>query len=214
MAFNDLERARVSYTLLLSSNFHKNHIFQPIFLRDISVCWEWRDLSKQHSYTLVLCCPLCLKAVQSLISPLEQLVVHLILNSLGYKMGRSGKKYTKKRKGFPGTQYQNIKKRKIEEEEVAQEPETVSKKKIRSQSPVSAATNYSPTCSNPCQPLDGFYMISGAALADALKEAHICPGGKNSINQLCKCMIIELQDYKYRYLNTWKDLISSMTMAM
>ncbi|XP_072165849.1 uncharacterized protein [Diadema setosum] len=92
-------------------------------------------------------------------------------------MPRKRQGYVKKRKGFHGVPSYEVKKRKLEEEKEEGAP-TASERKLEANKPALPHTSAcSPTHSNSRRELDGFYLISGQQLKDALQAAHVCNGG-------------------------------------
>ncbi|XP_063965894.1 uncharacterized protein LOC135156738 [Lytechinus pictus] len=108
-------------------------------------------------------------------------------------MPKKGQKYVKKRKGFNGIPWQDIKKARKEENQDPP-PQTASERKLKlNNSPAALNSKPGPTHTNPRQALEGNYIISGPLLAAALQKAHVCPGG----------YLIPLEDEtKRRGLNT------------
>ena len=93
-------------------------------------------------------------------------------------MPRKHQRYVKKRKGFNGISFHDMKKRKTEEEEVEEEP-TASERKLAANASLEAMESEpSPMREDSRHDLEGFYVISGHQLTAALQTAHVCPGGE------------------------------------
>lgn len=93
-------------------------------------------------------------------------------------MPRKHQGFVKKRKGFNGTRWDGVKRAKKDDTTVPL-PETASERKLKlNNAPAAQNIQPCPTHKETRGVLEGNYLISGPLLTSALKEAHVCPGGK------------------------------------